>query len=124
MARTRNTVDTPNTLDKENKMAANVLDAATIQQLLSGQKSRGDYDAELRSFLESGSPGIEVSLTEGRFAGKKASQVKTGLDNARKRTNEGGGLVHKGAENVKVIAVGKDGEEQHLYTINVAVTAE
>jgi hypothetical protein len=105
---------------------SNVLDAATIQELLSKQKSRGDYDAELRAFLEQGVAGIEISLTEGRFAGKKAGQVKTGLDNARKRTNDAGALVHDGGQNVKVIALGdaEKGEEEHVYLINTAVTAE
>lgn len=105
---------------------ANVLDAATIANLLSKQKSRGDYDAELVAFLESGEAGIEVSLTDGRFTGRAAKMVKTGLDNARKRTKEGGGLVHEGSQNVKVIALGnkEKGEEEHVYLINTAVGAE
>lgn len=101
---------------------ANALDMSTIQALLSNQKSRGDYDAELAAFLTSEEAGIEVSLTEGRFTGRTAQKVKTGLDNARKRTNEAGGLVHTGAQNVKVVAVGnvEKGEEQHVYLIDTS----
>lgn len=98
---------------------ATALDPATIQELLSKQKSRGDYDVELREFLAGGEAGIEVSLSDGRFAGKPSGTVKTGLDNARKRTNDAGGLVHEGAQNVKVIE--SDG---HVYLINVAVSVE
>lgn len=106
-------------------MAANVLDANMIAELLSKQKSRGDYDAQVDEFLAEGVAGIEISLTEGRFQGKKAAQVKTGLDNARKRTKDGGGLVHEGGQFLKVIAVtGGEGEEDHVYLINTAVTAE
>lgn len=99
---------------------ANALDMSTIQALLSNQKSRGDYDAELAAFLTGGEAGIEVSLTDGRFTGRTAQKVKTGLDNARKRTNDAGGLVHAGAQNVKVVAVGKEGEEQHVYLIDTS----
>lgn len=105
---------------------SNVLDAATIQELLSKQKSRGDYDAQLRAFLQSGVPGIEVSLTDGIFAGKQPSNVKTGFDNARKRSTDAG-PVHPGGAAVKVIAVKETAEnanDGHLYLINTGVAAE
>lgn len=105
---------------------ANTLDAATIQALLSKQKSRGDYDADLSEFLSSGEAGVEIDLTSGRFAGKRAKQVKVGFDNARKKTNEKG-LVHAGGNLVKVIALNSKNDDEgnavnpddeHVYLIN------
>jgi hypothetical protein len=105
---------------------ATALDPNMIQQLLSRTRSRGEYDEELSEFLSSGQVGVEIALTEGRFAGKGAKQVKTGFDNARKKTNANG-LVHAGGQNVKVVAVtpkeGEEGEE-HLYLINQALVGQ
>jgi hypothetical protein len=97
---------------------ANALTAEQIQALLSNQKSRGDYDAEIREFLAGGEAGILVPLDSGRFSGKDAKKVKTGLDNARKRTTDAGGLVHEGANNVKVIV-----SEDQVFLVNTAVAA-
>lgn len=109
---------------------ATTIDAATIQQLLSKQKSRGDYDADLKEFLGSGEAGVEIDLSSGRFAGKRSKQVKVGFDNARKKTNDQG-LVHTGGNLVKVIAVNsKDDEngnpvgEEHVYLINTALLGD
>ena len=108
---------------------ANVIDAAQIQELLSRQKSRGDYDADLREFLQSGEAGVEIDLTSGRFAGKRAKMVKVGFDNARKKTNEQG-LVHPGGNLVKVIAVNDKNDDEgnpkgevdeKIYLINTAL---
>lgn len=104
-----------------------VLDAATIQALLAKQKTRGEYDEELADFIQSGVAGVEISLIEGRFAGKKASNVKTGFDNARTRTNKQTNQpVHAGGNMVSVIKVGdaEKGEEEHVYLINKAVSAD
>ena len=98
-------------------MARQALTAEAITALLSNQKSRGDYDAEIAEFLTSGEAGILVPLDEGRFAGKDAKKVKTGLDNARKRPNSQGGLVHDGGQNVKVIV-----SEDKVFLVNTAVT--
>ena len=124
MARKRSTEgnSTPNENNtKENRtMARQALTAEAITALLSNQKSRGDYDAEIGEFLASGEAGILVPLDEGRFAGKDAKKVKTGLDNARKRMNSGGtGLVHEGGNNVKVIV-----SEDQVFLVNTAVSAE
>lgn len=112
-------------------MAQKVLDFAEIARLRAAQKTKGEYDAEIAEFLSSGHPGVEVSLEEGRFAGKKGENVKTGLDNARKRTNEAGTLVHSGGNYVSVMLIGsskpnEDGstDEQHVYLFNTALSAE
>jgi hypothetical protein len=81
-----------------------VLDDAFIADLLQGQRTRGDYDTVLRDFLASGAPGILIPLDSGPMTGKSADQVKTGLENARKRTDSNTGqLVHQGAQNVRVV---------------------
>lgn len=90
-----------------------------IAALLAKGRTRGDYDRVLRDFVESGEAGIEVPLSEGALAGKTSKQAKTGLDNARKRTNDQGKLVVEGAQNVKVIE-----NEGHVYLINVSASTE
>lgn len=98
---------------------ATALTPERIQELLSTQKSRGDYDAEIREFLSSNEAGIQVPLDSGRFSGRDAKKVKTGLDNARKRNNDDGTLVHNGGNNVKVIV-----SDDAVYLINTAVGVE
>lgn len=111
---------------------ATAIDAQTIQMLLSKSKTRGDYDADLREFLSSGEAGVEIDLSTGRFAGKRAKQVKTGFDNARKKSNDEG-LVHPGGKTVKVVAINdknnddgtpKGETEEHVYLINTALLGE
>lgn len=98
---------------------ANVLDPAKIQELLAAGRTRGAYGTVLADFLTSGDAGIEVPLDNGPIAGKNSKQAKTGLDNARKRTDDAGKLVYDGAQNVRVIE-----QEGHVYLINTAVTVE
>ena len=69
-------------------MASTELTDDVINGLLASSKQRGQYDTELKAILESGAKGVEVDLTNGTFAGKKAQSVKTGLDNARKKLSE------------------------------------
>lgn len=97
---------------REGKMA-NVLDPAKIQELLAAGRTRGAYGTVLSDFLTSGEAGIEVDLTSGPIAGKSSKQAKTGLDSARKRTDEKGNLVYAGAQNVRVIE-----QDGHVYLIN------
>lgn len=87
-----------------------------IAELLSKGRARGAYDPVLKDFIASGEAGIEVEFT-GTLAGRNAKQVKTGLDNARKRTDDNGKLIHDGAQNVRVIE-----SDEHVYLINTAVT--
>lgn len=98
---------------------ANVLDPAKIQELLAAGRTRGAYGTVLSTFLESGNPGEEVDLTSGPIAGKSSKQAKTGLDNARKRTDDKGALVYAGAQNVRVIE-----QDGHVYLINTGVATD
>ena len=116
MARKRrqasNDNSTTNTNERNNKMAA--LTQEQIQELLSNQRSRGDYDAVLSDFLDSGEAGIQVDLDSGVLAGKDAKKVKTGLDNARKRINQSTGKpVFENGHAVKVIVA-----EDNVFLIN------
>lgn len=98
----------------KNKMAS--LTMEQIQELLSNQRSRGDYDAVLSDFLDSGEAGIQVDLDSGVLAGKDAKKVKTGLDNARKRINQSTGKpVFEKGHAVKVIVA-----EDNVFLINTA----
>lgn len=91
-----------------------------IQALLANQRSRGDYDAVLAEFLESGEAGIQVDLESGVLAGKDAKKVKTGLDNARKRINQSTGKpVFEQGHAVKVIVA-----EDQVFLINTASVGE
>lgn len=89
---------------------ANVLSEDRINELLSMSKQRGLYEAEINSFVASGSRGVEVPLDSGTFAGKKAQSVKTGLDNARKKLDD---VEVKNA--IRVIK-----EEDHVFLLNTA----
>lgn len=109
MARNRTTRNNPtdDNTNKESTKMANALSAEQISALLSSSKQRGEYDRELKAFMESGEAGIEVSLETGNFAGKKSSSVKTGFTNAAKR--EG---APEGADQVAVIV-----NEDHVYLV-------
>ena len=104
-------------------MPAPALNADRIAQLLGKAKTRGLYGSELSEFLSSGEAGIEVTL-DGRFAGKTAKQVQTGLNNARKHvssvTNQ---PTYPGGNNVSVIVDKDEDGNEHVYLINTAVEA-
>lgn len=89
------------------------LDQDAISNLLGSVKSRGEYDRQLRSFLDGGEPGVEVSLNEGPFKGKKPNSVKTGFESAQKR--EG---APENAGNVRVLV-----HEERVYLIRTDVQA-
>jgi hypothetical protein len=97
-----------------------------ITELLSKQRTRGDYGTVIRNFLESNEAGIEVPLDSGPLAGKTADQVKIGLDNARKRVDSNTGQPDfPQGHALKVVKVGKEGEDQHVYLIDTSkVTAQ
>jgi len=121
MARQRKSTATatePENGREGNKMAG-VLDAAKIQELLQAGRTRGAYGTVLSDFLSSGEAGIEVDLTSGPIAGKSSKQAKTGLDSARKRTDEKGKLVYDGSQNVRVIE-----QDGHVYLINTGAASE
>ena len=90
-------------------MASAELTEDVINQLLASSKQRGQYDAELKQVLDSGLKGVQIDLTNGTFAGKKAQSVKTGLDNARKK------LAEDVQPTVRVIM-----QDDQVYVINSA----
>lgn len=118
MARSRKSSTTSTANEGREKMA-NVLTADAIQALLAAGRTRGAYGTVLSEFLESGEAGIEVDLSTGPIAGKTSKQAKTGLDSARKRTDEKGNLVYAGAQNVRVIE-----QEGHVYLINTGAASD
>jgi hypothetical protein len=87
------------------------LSADQIQDLLAGARSRGEYDQYLKEFLDSGDAGRLVDRESGILAGKGADQVKVGIENAKKRTNDAGTLLHPGAQHVKVIRKAPQGDD-------------
>jgi hypothetical protein len=85
------------------KMGITELSADALNEVLSSVPERGAYDRELRDFIESGSAGVEISLTEGRFAGRKPQSIKTGFEQAIKRTDSNGNrTAPEGSEDVSV----------------------
>jgi hypothetical protein len=98
-----------------------------IQKLLKKGRTRGDYESVIRSFLQGGEAGVEIDLVNGPFAGKTGSQVKIGLDNARKRVDPNTGQpAVQGGHSLKIVKVGKDpkegeeAEDQHVYIIDTS----
>ena len=87
-----------------------------IAQLLSKGRTRGAGIIVLADFIQSGSAGEPVSLTDGPFAGKTAKQSESTLNASKKQTDDSGKLVVEGAQHVRVI---RDGDE--LFVINTAV---
>lgn len=94
-------------------MGITALDHDAIANLLGSVKQRGEYDRQLKTFVESGEPGIQVSLTEGPFTNKKPNSVKTGFESAKSR--EG---APEGAANVRVLV-----HEDNVYLIRTDVSA-
>lgn len=69
-----------------------------LEALLAGSRQRGEYDRQIKAFLNSDLQAAQVNLDEGPFKGKKAASVKTGFEGAIKRDG-----APEGAENVRVI---------------------
>jgi hypothetical protein len=99
------------TKKKESNTMAEALSDDFIAGLLATSRQRGVYDAELKGILESGAKGVKISLTDGAFAGKKATSVKTGFENARKKLAEG-------KDSVRVVL-----HEEQVYVINTNADA-
>jgi hypothetical protein len=89
------------------------LDQDAINALLGSVKQRGEYDRQLKAFMESGQPGVEVSLSEGPFAQKKPNSVKTGFESAKGRDG-----APDGSDNVRVLV-----HEDTVYLIRTDVAA-
>jgi hypothetical protein len=85
------------------KLGITELDPTQLNEILSSVPERGAYDRELKDFLASESAGVEISLVEGRFQQKKPQSVKTGFEQAIKRTDSNGNRVApEGADDVSV----------------------
>lgn len=113
MARSRTHSDTTTT-ERTTKMAAGItqLDASAIAELLAKSKQRGEYARQMKDFLDSGAAGVQISLTEGVFQGKKAASVKAGFENTKSGKN-----AVEGASSVRVI---QDGE--NVFLVNQGET--
>jgi hypothetical protein len=94
-------------------LGISALDQDQINDLLGKVSKRGEYDRQLASFLESGEPGIEVSLVEGPFSERKAQSVKTGFESATKRDT-----APEGSANVQVMV-----HDDRVYLIRRDVAA-
>jgi hypothetical protein len=93
-------------------MAGTSLTMEAIETLLASAKTRGDYEVELKNFINSDDIGIEVDLSSGSLAGKDPKNVATGFNNARKKMNaDTGRPAVEGAPAVKVILKLVDTEE-------------
>ena len=106
---------TSNSTEGATKMALGIeaLDQDAINTLLGSVKQRGEYDRQLKTFMDSNEPGIQISLTEGPFAQKKPNSVKTGFESAKGR--EG---APAGSDNVRVLV-----HEDSVYLIRTDVQA-
>jgi hypothetical protein len=62
-----------------------ILSDDALSELLASSGAHGEYDEALTKFIDSGVKGIKVSLTEGPFAGKKETTVRSGFVNAVNR---------------------------------------
>ena len=89
-----------------------------IAELLAKGRARGAYDPVISDFLASGEAGIEVEVN-GALTGRTSKQIKTGLDNARKRTDSNGKLVHEGGNTVRVVEA-----DDKVYLINTGVAVD
>jgi len=101
MARTRrasNVMEVQPQGEKRMALGIEQLSQDEINNLLGSVKQRGEYDRQLKAFVESSEPGVQISLEEGPFAQKKAQSVKTGFETAKGR--EG---APEGSANVRVI---------------------
>ena len=87
-----------------------------------GQAAKGMYVGILKSFLDSGHRTATISVTKGRFQGKKASSVATALKTARDGKN-----APKEISEIEVTSKGpsKDGNTPGLVFLkNPAVAGE
>lgn len=84
-------------------MAGTALTLDAINELLSSAKTRGDYEDELRAFVNGPDAGIEVDLTTGTLTGKDPKNVATGFNNARKKMLDNGQPAVPGGAQVKVL---------------------
>lgn len=90
------------------------LTAEQISALLSGSRSKGQYNTYLEQFLESGEGGVCVNDEWADLAGKSASTLKQGFENAKAKSE------NENAKMVKVLTAGEDKESKQVFLINLA----
>lgn len=112
--RTAQTVSNPNEGEKKMALGISGLDQDQINTLLGSVKQRGEYDRQLKAFMDGNEPGIQISLSEGPFAQKKANSVKTGFTTALTRD----GAPEGAADKVRVLV-----HEDNVYLIRTDVAA-
>jgi hypothetical protein len=88
-------------------------DEATLADILSGARGRGDYKQVLAAFIQAGVRLAQIPLDAGAFEGKKAQTVKTGFENAKNSKEP-----PEGASEVRVIK-----KNDAIYLLNNAVAA-
>lgn len=90
-------------------MAFEAVDTTELAELLASSRERGVYEREAKSFLDGGEQAGKVNLTEGAFAGKKASSVLQGFRNLAKKEEY--------TDLLRVI-----GNDEGVYLINTQVS--
>jgi len=103
--------------------AGRPLSAEEIQKMLSETRTRGDYGIVLDDFHASGEAGIEVDFS-GNLAGKDATNVYTGLNNAKKAQDKEGNLQRDWGPTIKVIKKNfgtKEAPDEHVFLINTSL---
>ncbi len=114
MARTRNqSTATTKESNGMSTMFTPIEDEATLADILSGARGRGDYKQVLEAFINAGVRLAQIPLDGGAFEGKKAQTVKTGFENAKSSKNP-----PEGAAEVRVIK-----KNDAIYLLNNAVSA-
>lgn len=111
------------TTENAGRNAGRTLNMDEITKMLSETRTRGDYDVVLDDFYNSQEVGIEVDLG-GQLAGKDATNVYTGLNNAKKKQTKEGALVREWGPTIKVIKKNfgtKDEVDEHVFLINTAL---
>jgi hypothetical protein len=87
-----------------------------IDNVLGSVKTRGEYDRQLKAMIESGEPGVMVSLTEGHFSDRKANSVKTGFESAKVRAAKLDEDWAKAAQDVRVLV-----HDESVYLIRTDI---
>jgi hypothetical protein len=109
MARSRRSTSTETHTESTNNKESNnmsttevtFLEDLTDEEIAEAQsktRARGVYDEALAMFLASGKRGAGIRPDNGPFEGKTVENIKSGLDNAKKRP-----IAPEGAADVKVV---------------------
>jgi hypothetical protein len=100
-------------------MGITELSQEEIDSVLGSVKQRGEYDRQLRAFVEGDQPGVRVALDTGHFANKKPNSVKTGFEGAKNRAAKANEPWAAAAQNVRVLV-----HEDNIYLIRTDTQSE